>query len=35
MREELLECAMLPIPVSLVNVLGLKAYPMHKEIAHF
>ena len=26
---------MLRIPVSLVNALGLMAYPMRKEIAHF
>ena len=34
-REELLDCAMLRIPISLVNSLGLKAYAMRKEIVHF
>ena len=34
-REELLDCAMLRIPATLVSSLGLKAYAMRKEIAHF
>ena len=34
-REELLDCTMLWIPATPASSLGLKAYALRKEIAHF